>query len=669
MLLSNKIRHCINKCTREEYAGNHLSETCIDHIANNKNKCEEDGKSENKMKNILVKKRWKENLNSVKNNMTESPSENYLELREAFSSATIRVKMKERKVNGHVRKPWITDEIVRLMHERDKAFKRWKVSSKESYLKRLELRQVYQGLRNKIIYSIKRSKERYMEEQFEKCKNDIKATWKLVNSVLNNKVSENIDNIITKILRNATDRITNSFFLPEATIEDVIKIILTLKEKSPGDDGIKVSHLSDNIELVAPILQNIINNSIKKGIFCDEIKIATIRPIYKTGSPCEYSNYRPVSILSTISKAIELYMYTHLFSYLKKYKVIDEHQYAYQKGKSTIDLLQNFSDIVNESLDKGMHVVVMFVDLSKAFDSISHEKLLKSLENIGVRGEAYKLFKSYLENRMYDTVIISVHKNLDIAEARLQEEFTEYQKWCHDKNLIMNGTKTKVMHISTPYIARRDLNLRFHSIECIHCNIANCTCKMNIEMVESVKYLGLIVDKHLNWKSHVKMLRGKLRCCLYKLSQLSNCSPHNIVNMAYTALFESVMSYGLEVWGSASDTNLLPIKSLQQRAVKIVKKKQRVPLPNTILTLENLYKLKVLKRNYFKKEFRNIVQHRYLTRNESFQYKIGMNKYGDRLTEVVVPKILNKMPIDLRNINSQSAMKTKLKQYFLSTNN
>lgn len=180
----------------------------------------------------------------------------------------------------------------------------------------------------------------------------------------------------------------------------------------------------------------------------------------------------------------------------------------------------------------------MFVDLSKAFDSISHKKLLKCLQNIGVRGVVFDLFKSYLENRtckvsvagvescdvsleygvpqgsflgplLYliyinnvkrcfkrckyfvyadDTVIISVHRNLNVAEAILQEEFTIFQKWCHDKNLIMNGTKTKVMHISTPHTIRKDVNLTFHSIDCVHSDMNVCKCTVKIEMVESFKW-------------------------------------------------------------------------------------------------------------------------------------------------------------------------------------
>jgi len=461
-----------------------------------------------------------------------------------------------------------------------------------------------------------------------------------------------------------------------------------------------------------------INNSIHKGIFCNEIKSATIRPIFKAGSTQEYGNYRPVSILSTISKTLELYIYVHLSSYLKKYKLIDENQYAYQKGKSTVDLLQDFSDIINGSLDKGMHVVVMFVDLSKAFDSISHRKLLSCLQNIGVRGVAFELFKNYLENStckvsvagvkscdvsleygvpqgsflgplLYliyindvkkcfkrskyfvyadDTVIISVHKDLNVAEARLQEEFIIFQKWCHDKNLIMNGTKTKVMHISTPHMTRRDVNLIYHSIDCIHSDMKICICTAEIEMVESFQYLGLMIDKNLNWKCQVKTLQGKLRCCLYKMSLLKSCAPTRIVKMSYTALFESVMSYGVEVWGSASNTNLLPIISLQQRALKVLSEPSGKIAPNKNMTLENMYKFKTLKRNYFRNEFRTKIDHKYETRQGLYTYQRTMNKYGDRMTAIVVPKIINSIPVNLRNLTSQGAIKRELKKYFLSLN-
>jgi exonuclease III len=778
MLLCHRIKHCINKCTREEPIGDHFSETCIDHIAVGGNfvsvlpaiiKCkisdhymtgvlisahknDKDGNNERneelKMKNVLVKKRLKENLCEVNQNLTECPRHNYLQLREAFASATFMFKNRERKTNDYLRKPWITDAITRLMFERDKAFKKWKAASKRNSLNKLELRQIYKNLRNKIIYEINQSKERYMEEQFEKCKNDVKGTWKLVNSVLNNKTSESIDNFVCKnfsshldmqtvannfvntfkdqvecimhdcetlLLEDVGNAMPNSLFLPEADSDDVVKIIHTLKEKSPGDDGIKVSHLIENTELVVPILKNVINNSIKKGFFCDEIKCAKIRPIYKAGCPQQYSNYRPVSILSTISKAIELYIYTHLSSYLKRYKIIDENQYAYQKGKSTVELLQNLMDVMNEALDKGMHVVVTFVDLSKAFDSISHKKLLKCVKNIGVRGEVFELLKDYLKNRkckvnvagveshdvnleygvpqgsflgplLYliyindvkrcfkrckyfvyadDTVIISIHKDQKVAEARMQEEFTVFQKWCHDKNLIINGTKTKVMHITTPHTPRKYVDLSFHSIDCIHNDISNCVCTTKIEMVDSFKYLGLMIDKNLNWKCQIKTLQGKLRCCLFKLSLLRDRAPPRIVKMAYTALFESVMSYGLEVWGSASSTNLLTIKNLQKRALKLISK-EREDACFGIMSLESLYKFKTLKRNYFRLDCRIKIDHEHHTRHGAYVYQRTANKYGDRVTSVVVPKILNNIPENLRDLTSQASVKKELKRYFVN---
>jgi len=160
----------------------------------------------------------------------------------------------------------------------------------------------------------------------------------------------------------------------------------------------------------------------------------------------------------------------------------------------------------------------------------------------------------------------------------------------------MNVTKTKVMHITTPHAPRRYVNLIFHSIDCIHSYMNTCRCAAKIETVESFKYLGLIIDKNLNWKCHIQTLQGKLRCCLFKMSLLRSCAPSRIVNMAYTALFESVMSYRLEVWGSASNTNLLPIQNLQRRALKLLLNKEGEGMCSNIMTVENLYKYKALKK-------------------------------------------------------------------------
>lgn len=388
-----------------------------------------------------------------------------------------------------------------------------------------------------------------------------------------------------------------------------------------------------------------------------------------------------------------------------------------------VDLLQNFSDLINNALDQGMYVAVMFVDLSKAFDSINHVKMLLALQNVGIRGQVLELFKSYLERRtckvkivgvdseqseieegvpqgsflgpllylLYindvsscfkfckyfiyadDTVIISIHKDMNVAEERLKKEFLRYQSWCHDKNLNMNGEKTKVMLITTPHAERRNLNIPFHDIGCVHGKASDCHCDKKIENIESMKYLGVMIDKNFDWKCQVKYLVGKLKCCLFKLSMMEDVVPYRILKMTYMSLFQSVLVYGIEIWGRASITNLEPLIDIQRRALKTLSKKLHKNnvinnhyISNGVMPLENLIKYKILIRNYFCDEFRKQNEHKYETRTKTYCYDLSFNKYGERCSKILVPKLLNSLSSDLIKIQKISTLKTKLKDYFLN---
>ena len=131
------------------------------------------------------------------------------------------------------------------------------------------------------------------------------------------------------------------------------------------------------------------------------MKTAVARPIYKSGNKNEINNYRPISIMPSIEKVFEEILVNRLTSFIEKYKIIDRRQYGFQKGKNINMLLGNFTNTLNVNLSKNKHSLILFLDFSKAFDTISHAKLIDALENIGVRGNCLELFKNYLQCRSF----------------------------------------------------------------------------------------------------------------------------------------------------------------------------------------------------------------------------------------------------------------------------
>ena len=134
------------------------------------------------------------------------------------------------------------------------------------------------------------------------------------------------------------------------------------------------------------------------NIVPDAMKLAKIIPIYKAKSRESFSNYRPISLLSNLSKVLEKVVYKRLYSFLTRGKVLYDMQYGFRPMMSTIDAIIDFTADVLPSLDKREQCIAVYLDLSKAFDTINHGILLKKLEYYGINLKK-KRFKSYLYQR------------------------------------------------------------------------------------------------------------------------------------------------------------------------------------------------------------------------------------------------------------------------------
>ena len=143
----------------------------------------------------------------------------------------------------------------------------------------------------------------------------------------------------------------------------------------------------------------IINQSLITGIVPDSLKIAKVIPIYKKNETFLVDNYRPVSLLTSISKVFEKVVYEQLVSYFKKYKLLYDSQYGFQEGHSTELAALEVVDSIITDLDTRKNTLAIFMDLSKAFDTLDHQILLKKLYHYGIRDTSLQWFASYLTDR------------------------------------------------------------------------------------------------------------------------------------------------------------------------------------------------------------------------------------------------------------------------------
>lgn len=685
--------------------------------------------------------------------------DSYTAAREYSKLASYRTNRRNSKI-----KPWMTVDIVSDIKNRDKAYRIWKRSTETNQIKET-LRLRYVILRNKINTSIRKAKRNYYEFQFQKYKNNMKKIWQHINEVmgrsskstakitsLDKDVSQTLDgfaSFFSDIPKNISHNCSTvlfapymkergqicevlqrqSFSLPFLCEQEYNNLICKISDKkSTGMDGISVTDIRNHSEEFKCILINLINLSIHTGVFPEKLKLAVVTPIYKGGVKGIYDNYRPISVLSVIDKIIERFIADKLYDYLHKYDVLGKNQFGFIKNRGTISALELVADCINEKLDNGKHVLCMFIDLRKAFDSINHDEMVLMLHKIGVRGSILSWFSSYLKNRklvvkfgerlsasktitrgvpqgsvlgpllyliyvndvqhcftkckhyLYadDTLVVSAHKDFNLALNNLKHDFFKFQLWAHDKKLSINLNKTNIMYIASPH-NRLSCNIKLiaHTDVCLHIMARDgrpaglCHCKP-LPIVKQQKYLGLTIDDSFLWSTHINELHKKLKyfsCCFY---YLSNIVPQHILLLIYHSLIESILSYGIVVWGSASFCHINRLQLTQNVIVRNINKTiqdaNNAYKKHKILKIEELYMLRVLINNYFNPQITTERQHPYKTRaisTRELEVPRCANKYGQRQRQVVVPRLLNKLPGNLRNLQSLREVKARIKDWLI----
>ena len=190
----------------------------------------------------------------------------------------------------------------------------------------------------------------------------------------------------------------NSFAFYNTDAVEIIDIVSSFKNKnSSGIDNIPISIVKSTITAVAKLVSDIINSSFVNGIFPDLLKLAVVHPVFKSGEKSNIKNYRPISVLPSFSKFFEKAVFNRLLSFLDLNKTLCDFQYGFRSRHSTFMPLIDMCDRVSKAIDKKEYSVGVFIDLSKAFDTLSHDILLKKLELYGIRGISLEWFKLFTQ--------------------------------------------------------------------------------------------------------------------------------------------------------------------------------------------------------------------------------------------------------------------------------
>lgn len=376
--------------------------------------------------------------------------------------------------------------------------------------------------------------------------------------------------------------------------------------KAPGFDKITGEIISRLPKRAAIFLCYIFNATLRMRYFPKMWKKSVIVMVHKPGKPrTEISSYRPISLLSSLSKVLEKLILNRIGTIIKSRDVLPNHQFGFRTEHATIQQCHRLVDAISLTLENREICSAVFLDVTQAFDKVWHPGLLYKMRQI-LDEDIYQLLKSYLTERSFvvrindsfseeysirssvpqgsllgpvlysiftadiptsnltllatfadDIAILASNMNVMHANAAVQNHLSQLEKWASRWRISFNPTKCR--HILFTNRRGRCPTLTFDSSQ--------------IPQVECVRYLGMLLDKRLTWRDHVEYTR---RSVIIRAKQLRPLlGRKSILNLAikrnvYLSVIAPIWRYGLELYGTASRSNLCRIQQQQSKILRTI---------------------------------------------------------------------------------------------------
>ena len=541
------------------------------------------------------------------------------------------------KLKYNNKKPWLSDGLRNAIKQKNKL-----------YIKSIRIRTAqnetrYKTYRNHLKRILYKAEKDYYSNLISANKSNMKKTWSILKGIINKKkrlqiqsrfklnngsvttdktiICEKFNNFFIGVGPTLANKIPqqsrtpssylgnssiNSMFLVPVSIEEITSMIQGLKNSAPGHDDITADALRLCLPSITSPLVYILNLSLSQGVFPDELKIVNVIPLYKADDRMCFSNYLPVSLLCILSKVFEKVMYNRLISFLEFNKILIENQFGFRKKCSTYMALAVLIDKVIKSLESGDYMIGVFLDFSKAFDTVDHDILLKKLCHYGIRDTGLKWFQSYLsEWKQYvtyndtkssiksircgvpqgsilgpllfliyinDLVSVCQHTmpilfaddtnlfingdNLLQMVQTLNAELDDISNWLKANKLFLNVKKTHYMILTSKRTPKPDHVIKIEGHK--------------LDEVQNTKFLGVYLDNKISWKHHIDYISGKVSRAIGMIVKARKFLTCESLKTLYYSFVYPFLIYCNHVWGKACPTSLKKLIMLQKKIVRII---------------------------------------------------------------------------------------------------
>ena len=326
-----------------------------------------------------------------------------------------------------------------------------------------------------------------------------------------------------------------------------------------GYDKIPVKILKDLKPVLSNPLSDLINVSFNRSIFPTNMKHAVVRPIFKNkGNENDPQYYRPISVLTSLSKIFERAAVNRLVRYLEQHNKFFKSQHAYRQHHSTVTSLVEVTEHIHKELESKRIPAIVATDLSKAFDSVSHSLLLVKLQNLGLHKTCTSWIASYLSHRTQTTKFSATESDSEFVKSGVPQgsilgpvlfiaftadlarevggcKFVAYaddaailvsstsipqlrreiedcvervQKWYTRNGLLINSDKTEFMIMKQSGV---------HEI-----TVTSGGEKVNIKSKHCLKILGIKVDNQLTWQDHISQIKQRTTNAIRNIARTNN---------------------------------------------------------------------------------------------------------------------------------------------------